>query len=207
MFRFEVMSHIAQYKAIAIVREKTADRGRQVASAVVKAGLGAVEVTCTTPAAFDIIEGMRGQAAVIGAGTVLSPSEAVSAAHAGATFIVTPNVDADVIRTAHRHGLAAIIGCGTASEIVTALELGADAIKVFPAEQLGMGFLGAIHGPLPWAPLIPVGGVDPSNAAAWLAAGGLAVGMGSRLTAGDDATITTNVQTLLKNIGVAPLTA
>jgi len=203
MYRFEVLTRVAAEKAIAIVREPTADAGRRVVDALVRAGMGCLEVTCTTPGAFDLVDSLRGGACLVGMGTVLSPSEAVEAAHAGASFVVTPNVDPDVIHTAHRHGLAALIGCGTATEIVTALEHGADAIKVFPAEQLGPGFLKAVHGPLPWAPLIPVGGVDADNAASWLAAGGIAVGLGSKLTVGDDAAIAERVRRLRAALGLA----
>ena len=203
-YRFEVLPQVAAAKAIAIVREHTKADGRRVVDALVGAGMPALEVTCTTPGAFDLVDSLRdgnfgagSRAVLVGMGTVLSAAEAVDAAHAGARFIVTPNVDADVVRVAHRHGLATMIGCGSATEIVTALELGADAVKVFPAEQLGLGFLKAIHGPLPWAPLIPVGGVDANNAAAWLKAGGIAVGLGSKLTAG---VIEENVKNLLAGI-------
>ena len=201
-YRFEIMPQVAAAKAIAIVRESTRTDGRRVVDALVAAGMPALEVTCPTPGAFDLVDSLRDGVALVGMGTVLSASEAVDAAHAGALFIVTPNVDADVIRAAHRHGLATIIGCGTATEIVTALEYGADACKVFPAEQLGMGFIKAIHGPLPHAPLIPVGGVDVANAADWLNAGAVAVGMGSKLTKGDATIIASNVKTLLANLGL-----
>jgi len=200
MYRYDIMGHIAQEKMIAIVREASAAQGHRVVSALMNAGISVLEVTCTTPGAFDVVDSLRDGQALVGVGTVLSASEAVDAAHAGARFIVTPNVDPDVIRTAHRHGLAALVGCATASEILTGLEAGADAIKVFPAEQLGMGFLAAIHGPVPWAPLIPVGGVDVSNARAWLGAGAVAVGLGSRLTAGDDAAIAERVRALKSQI-------
>jgi len=196
-YKFEVVPAIAAAKAIAIVREHTAEDGRRVIESLVTAGMPALEVTCTTPGAFDLTDSLRDSAPLVGMGTVLSAAEAVDAAHVGARFIVTPNVSADVINTAHRHGLATIVGCGSATEIVSALELGADAIKVFPAEQLGTGFLKAIHGPLPWAPLIPVGGLDVDNAADWLVAGGIAVGIGSKLTSG---LIEKNVAALLANI-------
>jgi len=198
-YRFEVMPRLVAAKAVAIVRERSATEGRRVVDALTGAGMGALEVTCTTPGAFALVESLRDGATLVGVGTVLSASEAVDAAHAGASFIVTPNFEPAVITAAHRHGLAAIVGCGTATEIVRALEAGADACKVFPAEQLGMGFLRAIHGPLPWAPLVPVGGVDAANAADWLAAGGIAVGLGSKLTSGD---VAANVATLRRNLGL-----
>ena len=200
MYRYDVMNRIAEEKAIAIIRERSAEQGRRVVSVLIDAGISVLEVTCTTPGAFDLVDSVREGPALVGMGTVVSASEAVSAAHAGASFIVTPNVDTDVIHTAHRHGLAALVGCATASEILTALTAGADAIKVFPAEQLGRGFLAAIHGPIPWAPLIPVGGVDVTNARAWLDAGGIAVGLGSRLTAGDDDAIADRVRMLKSQI-------
>ena len=193
MYRYDVMARIAEEKAIAIVREGSAEKGRRVVSVLADAGISVLEVTCTTPGAFDLVDSARDGTALLGMGTVVSASDAVTAAHAGARFIVTPNVDSDVIRAAHRHGLAALVGCATPTEILTALASGADAIKVFPAAQLGMGFLAAIHGPVPWAPLIPVGGVDVDNARAWLDAGAIAVGLGSHLTSGDDAAIAERV--------------
>ena len=200
MYRYETMARVAAGKAIAIVREPSAEAARRVVADLVGAGMPILEVTCTTPGAFDLVDSLRQADTLVGMGTVLSPAEAVSAAHAGAQFIVTPNVDPAVIATAHRHGLAALIGAASATEIVTALQAGADAIKVFPAEQLGFGFLSAIHGPLPWAPLIPVGGVDVANARAWLNTGAIAVGLGSKLTRGDQATIQRTVADLLQAV-------
>ena len=196
MYRYDIMTRIEKEKAIAIVRQDSAEKGRRVVSVLVDSGISILEVTCGTPGAFDLVDSLRDSTALVGMGTVLSASDAVSAAHAGARFIVTPNVDPDVIQAAHRHGLAALIGCATATEILTALSFGADAIKVFPAEQLGTGFLAAIHGPVPWAPLIPVGGVDVDNARTWLDAGAIAVGLGSHLTSGDDAAIAERVTRL-----------
>ncbi len=202
-YRWQVMAAIEAARVVAIVRERTEVDAVRAVEAVVGAGLPVVEVTMTTPGVLRIVERLRGTDTLVGVGTALSPGEVAAAAGAGARFVVTPNLSVEVITTAHRHGLAALVGCATPTEIVQALEAGADAVKLFPASALGIDYLTAVRATLPWAPIIPTGGVNEANAAEWIAAGGVALGMGSGLTRGGEAEVRSRVAALRASLGVA----
>lgn len=188
-YRWHVMQAVAAERLVAIVRADSYERARELVEALLAGGLRVIEITLTTPGALRLLEEFRGRA-LLGAGTVLSGGQVAAVAQAGGEFVVTPNVEPDVIRHASRHGLASFVGCATPTEAVAALELGADAIKLFPAGSLGIGFARALHAPIPWAPLVPTGGVGLANAAEWLDAGAVALGVGGSLCEGslDDVT-------------------
>ena len=112
---------------------------------------------------------------------MLRPEEVERAADAGASFIVSPNLNAKVIEVTKRLGLISSPGCFTPSEIVEAMGAGADAVKLFPAQCLGPDFIKAMRGPLPNVRLIPTGGVTPEAARGYIAAGAWALGVGSEL--------------------------
>ncbi|SDF77298.1 2-dehydro-3-deoxyphosphogluconate aldolase / (4S)-4-hydroxy-2-oxoglutarate aldolase [Lentzea fradiae] len=116
---------------------------------------------------------------MIGAGSVLDEVSAVAAVRAGARFLVAPNLNVSVIRAEHRYGAAVLPGAGTVSEVVQALEAGADAVKVFPAPT--PRWVRDVLAVLPHAPLVPTGGVEPADVPAWLEAGAVACGVGSAL--------------------------
>ena len=118
---------------------------------------------------------------LVGAGTVMTREQARAAADAGARFALAPNVDEAVIDEALKHGLVAIPGALTPTEIAHAYNLGAAMVKLFPAGDLGMGYLKALRGPLPHIPLMAVGGVDLKNIADFFKAGAKAVGLGSNI--------------------------
>jgi 2-dehydro-3-deoxyphosphogluconate aldolase / (4S)-4-hydroxy-2-oxoglutarate aldolase len=120
----------------------------------------------------------------LGAGTVLDPETARIAILEGATYVVSPSLNLDTVRLCHRYRVACMPGVMTVTEVVAALESGAEIIKVFPGELAGPGFLKSVRGPLPQACLMPTGGVSVDNVAEWIAAGAVAVGAGSQLTAG-----------------------
>ena len=185
MYRWDVMHAIARARLVAIVRTPSRQAARDCVAGLVAGGAPVVEVTMSVPGSLDGGEEFSGRG-LMGVGTVLSQSQAVAAAERGARFIVTPNLEPEVIRHANRHGLASLVGCGTPTEILRALELGADAVKLFPASTMQPSIVRSLHGPLPRAPLVPTGGVDAGNAAAWLAAGALAVGAGGALRPGQN---------------------
>jgi 2-dehydro-3-deoxyphosphogluconate aldolase / (4S)-4-hydroxy-2-oxoglutarate aldolase len=122
---------------------------------------------------------------------------------AGARFIVSPGLHPGVVETAHRYGAAVLPGAQTPTEVERALSAGADAVKVFPAAQLGPGWLSAVRAALPHAPLVPTGGITPDTAGQWLDAGALAVGVGGALTAGGDTDVTARTRALLDDLGRA----
>lgn len=119
--------------------------------------------------------------AIIGAGTVLSKKEVRMAKKAGACFIVMPDTNPEVIRYAKKKNLTVIPGALTPSEIITAYDAGADAVKIFPSDNLGSSYIKALQGPLDYIPKIAVGGIDEKNAASFLKAGCIALGVGGRL--------------------------
>ncbi len=151
--------------------------------AAVRGGLKLLEITLTTPGALDAIRELSNErGAIVGAGTVLTVQDARDVAAAGARFAMSPVFDPAVIAEAHRLGLLAIPGAGSATEILAAHRAGAHLVKVFPSGPLGgPEFLRKIRGPLPDIPLVPTSGPDAANLAGYVAAGAVAVGVGSEV--------------------------
>jgi len=169
---------------IAIMRAASSDQLLQAADAVYHGGVRAIEVTLTTPGALEVVKQARvkyEQGVVFGAGTVLDPESARAAILAGAQFIVTPTLNLDLITLCRRYSIPVIAGAYTPTEALTAWEAGADMVKIFPANIGGPGFVKALRAPLPQIDLVPVGGVDLDNTAAFIEAGAAAVGVGSSL--------------------------
>lgn len=185
-FRHDVITELSRQRFLGIVRAGSAGDARQAIANLVAFGTEILEVTLTTPGALALIEdtSRTNPELIIGAGTVLSEGQAAAAATAGARFVVTPNLDEKVVRASHRHGMAVLPGCATATECVNALEAGADAIKLFPASTFGPEYLRALAAPLPHAPFVPTGGVTPEDAGDWIRAGAIAVALGSGLVKG-----------------------
>jgi len=155
----------------------------QTVNALYRGGLNYIEITMTTPGVLRAIEEAAGKLkdVLIGAGTVLDGPTARQAILAGAEFLVTPTVEPDVIEMAHRYGKVVIIGAMTPTEILTAWELGADMVKIFPAGILGPKYLKAVHGPLPQILLAPTGGITAENAGEFIRAGAAVVCAGGWL--------------------------
>ncbi len=138
----------------------------------------------TTPDALKVIEGATdelGDDVLIGVGSVLDSETARLAILAGAKYVVSPILKREIIETAHRYDVPAIPGAFTPTEILQAHEQGADIVKVFPADVVGMAFFKAVKAPLPQVNLMPTGGVSLTNAGDWIKAGACAVGVGSAL--------------------------
>ncbi len=164
-------------RAVAILRTHDHDRARDAMSAAVEGGFRFVEFTLHCPRPFDLIETFAKQDGIIaGAGTVMTPDDARRAIDAGASFIVSPILDEAVVGTALDHGVAAMPGVRTPTEMVHAHRLGAAMQKLFPAPANGPAFVRAALGPLPFLRLVPTSGVTPENVAQFVAAGVFAVG-------------------------------
>jgi 2-dehydro-3-deoxyphosphogluconate aldolase/(4S)-4-hydroxy-2-oxoglutarate aldolase len=184
MHRHEILDTLLQSGVIAIVRLNRPEALVQVARAIHQGGLSAIEFTMTTPNALETIaEATRalGQSVLIGAGTVLDAETARAAILAGATFIVSPSTSAATIEMCHRYSVVSMPGALTPTEILTAWEMGADLVKLFPAEVGGPAYLKAVRAPLPHIPLVPTGGVGQDNAAEYIRAGAAAIAVGSSL--------------------------
>ena len=170
-------------RLIGIVRLDDVDLAVTASTCAIDAGLEAVEVTFTLPAAAKAIARLRSERpqALVGAGTVREMSQLEEAVGAGAQFLVAPGLNAELLRAAQRHGVPMLPGVFTATEIDQALRAGAELLKLFPAEPGGPACMAAMLQPFPEARLVPTGGIGPENAAAYLQAGAAAVAMGSSL--------------------------
>jgi 2-dehydro-3-deoxyphosphogalactonate aldolase len=179
---------------VAILRGVQPDAVEAIGEALVEAGFRLIEVPLNSPDPFDSIgrlaKTLDGRA-IVGAGTVLSPADVDRVAGAGGTMIISPNANLDVIARSAAAGLVSLPGIATPSEAFAALGAGANALKLFPAEGASPAVLKAMRAVLPAATrVLPVGGIDPTNMAPWIAAGAAGFGLGSALykpglTAGD----------------------
>ena len=170
---------------VAIARRLTADSAPQVADALVAGGVLAFEITLNEPvdAALRAIESVarRSPDLAIGAGTVLSIDAAQQALDAGATFLVMPHTDPELVAWAVARRIPTLPGAATPSEVLGAWRAGAAAVKVFPASVVGPAFVRECRGPFPDIPLVLSGGVTAETAADFIRAGAVAVGIGSWL--------------------------
>ena len=170
---------------IAILRGITADEAPAVAEALVNAGLTKIEVPLNSPDPLDSIAALArdfGDAALIGAGTVLTVDEVDAVADAGGRLIVSPNCDREVIAATKAHGIESWPGVFTPTEAFAALKAGADGLKLFPGAIAGPAGLSAIRAILPQGTQVyAVGGAGPDNFAAWIAASADGFGLGSAL--------------------------
>jgi 2-dehydro-3-deoxyphosphogluconate aldolase/(4S)-4-hydroxy-2-oxoglutarate aldolase len=179
----DLLAELRSRKLLAIIRADGIDTALACVETLVEAGVTALEISLTTPGGVEAIARARSQYdphVLIGAGTVVTAAQADEVAAARAGFVVTPAIT----RGAHRAvelGLPLLCGALTPTEVVAALDLGATAVKIFPAKLHGPGYFSELRAPLPDAPLIAVGGVDAQSGPKYLAAGALAVGVGSPL--------------------------
>jgi 2-dehydro-3-deoxyphosphogalactonate aldolase len=170
---------------IAILRGLQPDEAAAIGEALVGAGFLCIEVPLNSPQPLESIRRLRaalGERAMVGAGTVLEPSQVADIAAAGGQIIVSPNMDAGVIGAAKAAGLVSLPGVFTATEAFAALKAGADGLKLFPAEIAGPAAVKALKAVLPkGCPLLPVGGIEPETLAPYLAAGAAGFGIGGAL--------------------------
>ena len=181
----KVKSEILRCGFVPIIRTDNSKAAVQVAGAIRDGGAPLLEITMTVPAALDIIKEIADTFAgtvLVGAGTILDSETARLAILAGADFIVAPILDVATIRLCHRYSKIIMPGALTPTEILQAWEMGADFVKVFPADALGgPAYIKAVKAPLPQVDLIPTGGVDIDTATDFIRAGASAVGVGGAL--------------------------
>jgi 2-dehydro-3-deoxyphosphogluconate aldolase/(4S)-4-hydroxy-2-oxoglutarate aldolase len=179
-----VLDRIGALGVVLVVRCETEEEAVNGIRAVLAGGIKAVEITFSVPGAPGVIRRVKhdfGDAVLLGAGTVLTPEQAEDAVDAGALYLIAPNSDEKVIGAAKRLGVPIIPGAFTPSEVVRAWDLGADAVKVFPASLGGPPYIRALRAPLPHIPLVPTGGVDERTVGDFFRAGAFAVGAGGAL--------------------------
>lgn len=192
-----VLDRIRAAGIVAVIRAADADQARWCAVALATGGIRAVEIAFTTPGAASSIAAARSELDVlVGAGTLTTVDQVEQAVAADAEFLVSPGTSERPARAMIGSGRTCLLGALTPTEVMRARELGAHAVKIFPASLGGPAHLAALRGPFPDLSAVPTGGVGPGNLAEWFAAGAVAVGAGSDLCppavmdAGDWAEIT-----------------
>ncbi|MCU1571558.1 MAG: 2-dehydro-3-deoxyphosphogluconate aldolase [Naasia sp.] len=183
------LSPLVAARVLAVVRAPSAESALLGAEALVAGGVTGLEITFSTPDAPEVIRQLTeryGDDAYIGAGTVTSVDQARQAVEAGARFLVSPGTRPELTGIMLGTGAVVLTGALTPTEVMIAVELGVDVVKLFPAALSGPALLKALRGPFPDVPMMPTGGVTPDNLGEWLAAGAIAVGAGSDLISSAD---------------------
>jgi 2-dehydro-3-deoxyphosphogluconate aldolase/(4S)-4-hydroxy-2-oxoglutarate aldolase len=184
--KLRTLRTIEESGAVLIVRLPDADSAERVAHAAIEGGFRALEITLSIPGAVDIIRRLAAEytptGVAVGAGTVLDGYAAYECIRAGAAFLVSPQLNPEMIRVANRYQVATISGAFTPTELVETAEAGADILKLFPTENAGILYTKALLAPLAHFPVMPAGGVTTANVAEWFDAGVAGVGVGSAVT-------------------------
>jgi 2-dehydro-3-deoxyphosphogluconate aldolase/(4S)-4-hydroxy-2-oxoglutarate aldolase len=185
MTKPEVIQRIRDIGVIPVVRASSGDEAIEVVEAIMAGGISLLEITMTVPGAVKVIEQLVkrfGDAAVVGAGTVLNPEVANACIGVGASFIVSPALNLETIKVCGAQDVPVMPGALTPTEVVTAWDAGADFVKVFPCGAVGGAtYIKSLKAPLPQIELVPTGGVNLSTAASFIQAGAAAVGVGADL--------------------------
>lgn len=179
-----VVDFIKENPIVAVIREANPENILPIANALYEGGVKVLEITAETPKVMTMIEQVAvdlGDKVLVGAGTVLDPETARSAIMAGSKFIVSPSLNPETIKMTKRYGVISVPGALTPTEILTAIEHGADMVKIFPVNAFGPGYIKNIHGPLPHIPLMVTGGINTDNVNDYIRNGAIAVGVGSNL--------------------------
>ncbi|WP_328410170.1 bifunctional 4-hydroxy-2-oxoglutarate aldolase/2-dehydro-3-deoxy-phosphogluconate aldolase [Streptomyces violaceus] len=207
--KFQSLDAIVRTGALLIVRLDSAEEALAVSEAAIEGGVRALEITLSVPGALEVVSKLSERygkdGVVVGAGTVLDEQAAHACVSAGASLLVSPNLNPAMIAAANRYQAVTVSGAFTPTEIVDTMQAGADIVKLFPAEFMGPEYVRTVKAPLPQAPLMPAGGVSPDNVKAWFDAGVVAVGVGSSVTKaarpdGDYRRVTEAARTVLRSI-------
>jgi 2-dehydro-3-deoxyphosphogluconate aldolase/(4S)-4-hydroxy-2-oxoglutarate aldolase len=177
----DVLAAMQADRVVAVVRARRVADPAGLAGALADAGIRAVEFTFTIPDVLVAIQKAAASGAMVGAGTVTTPGQAEAAIEAGAKFVVSPVLAPEIVPPCRDAGVPVLLAGFTPTEVAAALQAGADAVKLFPASLGGPKYVTDLRGPFPDVRLIPSGGVDEGNAAAFLEAGAIAVFAGSGL--------------------------
>ena len=184
------LEYVKERKIVAIVRGLSPEYLIRLGHAFEEGGIGLMEVTYNQSApetwkdtanGIEAVEKEFGDRLLVGAGTVITLEQVSMTYNAGGHYLVTPTTQPEIIRAGKALGLGLYPGAFTPSEILAAYEAGADAVKVFPASCLGPGYIKAIRAPLSHVPLMAVGGVNEKNAADFMKAGCVGLGVGGNL--------------------------
>lgn len=211
MDKEQILTRIQDCGIVAVVRAESTDKAERIVDACIEGGVAAIELTFTVPHADKVIEHLANkytpEQIILGAGTVMDAATARIAMLSGAQYIVSPYFDPETVKMCNRYRVAVMPGIMSVREGVMAMEAGADILKVFPGDLFGPKIIKDIRGPIPYAKMMPTGGVNADNVGEWIKAGAVAVGAGSSLTAGaktgDYAAITETAKKFVANIRAA----
>jgi 2-dehydro-3-deoxyphosphogluconate aldolase / (4S)-4-hydroxy-2-oxoglutarate aldolase len=188
---------------LAVVRYRSPAALDEVFDAIRRGGVGLVEVTADTPGALEGVRAAAAAGVAVGVGTIGSVDEARAFADAGAAFLVSPGVKVDVVRASVERGVPAVPGALSPTEIATATDAGADAVKLFPAGLGGPDYLRALRGPFSRVAFVPTGGIRPQDVGTWLDAGAVCVGLGAALIGSSPPSTDRELGTLVERVGEA----
>lgn len=182
-----VLNQIKENVLVAVIRGDDDVDAVKISEQVIEAGIKTIELTFSTPYVKNSIEQLskkyrKEKDVLIGAGTVLDDMTAVIAITSGADFIVSPHFDERISKVCNRHQVPYMPGCMSTTEVVKALENGADVVKLFPGGVLQSGYIKDLKGPIKGLQAMPSGGVSIENMEQWLDSGAYAIGIGSALT-------------------------
>ncbi|MEN0129606.1 MAG: bifunctional 4-hydroxy-2-oxoglutarate aldolase/2-dehydro-3-deoxy-phosphogluconate aldolase [Brevundimonas sp.] len=181
-----ILETLGADRVVALVRAPEIPDAAELSAALARGGIRVMELTFTTPSVERHIAAVSEAGGIVGAGTVLTGAQAASAIEAGAQFLVTPGIVPAVAEVAADAGVELLMGALTPSEVLRALELGAAAVKIFPAQTVGPAYFRHLSGPLPGVPLVASGGIDSDNARVYLDSGAYAVTAGSGVVRATD---------------------
>ena len=175
------LDRILKNKIVAIIRGAGPADVLRIAEALQRGGVDILEVTLNSPNALQVIHELANKMEnmLIGAGTVLSAADAEASIAAGASFIISPNVNVETITVTKRSGIVSIPGAYTATEVVNAWSHGGDIVKIFPATNAE--YIKILRGPLSHIRMMPTGGITPENISGFRKAGAVAFGIGTSL--------------------------
>lgn len=180
----EWLSRVRQQRAIAVIRAPQKFLAQEMAKAVAAGGIRLIEITWTTAGAATLISLLRSElpTCTIGTGTLLDVQQTRAAIAAGAQFLFSPHTHPALIEVAVEKEIPIIPGALSPTEIITAWQAGASSVKVFPVQAMGgASYIQSLQGPLKGIPLIPTGGVTVMNAASFIKAGAVGVGLAGDL--------------------------
>jgi len=211
--RLDVLNAIVEAGLVPVFYNGDVEVAKRIVAACADGGSRVVEFTNRGDLAFQVFAelvkhfSVERPEVILGVGSVIDPGTAALYISCGANFVVGPVLNPEVAKVCNRRKVAYSPGCGSASEVSAAEELGVEIVKVFPGTQVGgPAFVKAVRGPCPWTSIMPTGGVDATweSIEGWFKAGVTCVGMGSRLirkdlvAAGDFAAISANVAQVLE---------
>lgn len=179
----DLIEQLKRHQLMVAIRTETPEEAYNAAAACLEGGIRFIEITFSVPGADEVIRSLsKDKRGFIGAGTVLSTGDVKKALQAGASYIVSPNFDEEVVRSTKQEGAMSVPGACTPTEVYRAYKGGGDIIKLFPFVEIGgLGFLKAIRGPMPFVRYMLCGGANLDNVSKYLAAGAAGILIGTAI--------------------------